>query len=181
MNSTTPSVAPVRTVGQSSQIKLYDNPFEQEEWEYIWKVGERPRWQFGHVSSKESGIPFWAMNLNEDQFFTVTLFLKIRALLREDVSIERVYANGATYGQPGGRHVDSSAPGALTFLIYANPTWEPSWGGRTVFLPPDGECSILPKPKTAVCFPANVPHFADDLSRTFTGLRTTVAYKLARR
>ena len=53
------------------------------------------------------------------------------------------------------------------------------WGGRTVFVLEDGEYPVFPKPKTAVCFPADVAHFSDDVSRKFTGLRVTVAYKLS--
>lgn len=164
----------------TDDITQYDNIFDAADWEYIWKVIRFPKWQFGHVSSNSAdNIPFWVMDLKEDKFFAHNLFRKILDVLQQDLSLDKVYANGATYGQTGSRHTDSSEEGAKTFLIYANRTWEPQWGGRTVFLLNDGERLVFPKPGTAVCFPANIPHFAEDVSRKCLGLRVTVAYKLS--
>ena len=161
-------------------IQVYENVFDPRDWEYIWKVVRFPRWQFGHVSTNAPGeIPFWVMDLKDDPFFSVVLFRKIVELLQRPLVLSRVYANGATFGQSGGRHTDSLEEGATTFLIYANREWNLEWGGRTVFLVGDDERVIAPKPGTAVHFRANIPHFSEDVGRKFTGLRVTVAYKLS--
>ena len=53
------------------------------------------------------------------------------------------------------------------------------WGGKTMFVQDDGRFdAVFPKPGSAVCFPSDILHRAEDTSREFYGIRVTAAYKL---
>jgi hypothetical protein len=53
------------------------------------------------------------------------------------------------------------------------------WGGKTMFVQDDGrfDC-VFPKPGSALCFPSDILHCVEDVSREFYGIRVSAAYKL---
>jgi hypothetical protein len=63
-------------------------------------------------------------------------------------------------------------------LFYANPHWNVSWGGETVFNLNNALYYFIPKPNTGVLFPANIWHYAKSPEKDFFDLRTTIAFKI---
>ena len=95
------------------------------------------KWSFNGIpdSDQPNKIIFWYLPLDNDHFFTKKIFEKIKTTTNQNFSLERVYANGQTYGLSGSLHVDQELGNNqyYTFLYYVQPTWEPEWGGQTVF------------------------------------------------
>ena len=170
----------------TSDVVQYKNFFDKEDWEEIQnKTGYGSNWCFGHTSYGEDHpeyqncVPFWKIDFAEDTFFTDHLLNKIQEKLDTRFKLEHVYANGHTYGQDGSVHIDSLTDNGRTLLLYVNPRWHPVLGGATNFYINDGEVhSIFPKANKAVLFPGQIPHCAAPCTRSFKGLRVTVAWKL---
>lgn len=161
-------------------IVTYENMFSVDD---CWKIIDyvnRPKWVFGHCSnSNEIETPFWAMNLNDDVFFTNYLLNIIEQKTNSKFDLERVYANGHMFGTQGSAHQDGTDKRAKTFLFYAIDEWKIDWAGKTVFLLNENEQHYeLPIPNKGIIFPGRMYHYAEQTSRKFTGLRITVAWKL---
>jgi len=147
---------------------------------------DRPGWKFnGHSKDEDRDKPFWYCPVNSDYYFSDVLWKGVQKTIKDisgdDVEMDTVYLNGATFGQQGYWHMDDqSDDSSRTFLIYANKTWDPEWSGATVFKHPDtGQIeTIYPSPKQAVYFHGMIPHFSQSLTRDFYGIRVTVAYKM---
>lgn len=167
-----------------SDIKVFENVLCPDNIDKIQKYLLTPKsqWCLNNMSTEKS-VPFWSMDLNSNKYFTQDLYSTIISILdkkQKDVILERVYANGQTFGQDGDFHPDSGFDYAYTFLYYCNPTWHPSWAGNTMFY-----CNktrqmkqVMPSPNTAVFFPGKILHCGQSPSRKFNGLRVTLAYKL---
>jgi hypothetical protein len=162
-----------------NEIKVYHNFLTPKEQGIINKVIMQPLWRFGHVSNPGSNNPFWQIHgLETDEFFSVKLLNKIKEKTGDDFDVERIYMNGHTAGGHGNIHKDSDDDRGRTFIIYCNETWNPEFGGSTVFLDKGKVLSTYPYPYSAVYFQNNKEHFAGPLSRNFNGLRVTLAFKL---
>ena len=167
-------------MGQYSEIiKPYTNIFSLDEREEIQKYLKSGNWQFGQTSHpKDIDKKFWIMSLKQEEFFNTYIFNKIQNIVSKRFLLLNVYANGQTYGQSGAWHLDSDSAEDYTFLYYANCNWKTTWGGETVFKFDDTIKYFLPKPNTALLFPATIWHYAKSPSRDFCDLRTTLAFKL---
>ena len=168
-----------------SHIITYDNFFEPEDFKSISNYLNRPMWKWGHGSlpdghpdKPEFATPFWKMDLSAEYFFTNYLFNIISKKTNQRYNLTRCYCNGHTYGTSGIFHEDWHDETGRTVLLYANDTWKQEWGGKTVF---DVNGKYYYKefiPNSIVLFPGIIPHRAESISRFFTGLRKTVAWKL---
>jgi len=162
-----------------NEIKVYHNFLTPQEQTIIDDIIFRPIWRFGHGSTTGSNNPFWQIHgLETDEFFSVKLLNKIKEKTGDDFDVERIYMNGHTAGGHGNIHTDTQDDKGRTFLIYCNQTWNPEFGGSTVFLDGGKVLSTYPYPYSAVYFQNNIEHFAGPLSRNFNGLRVTLAFKL---
>jgi hypothetical protein len=164
-------------------IQVLDDVFASELHQRVVQLVARPRWYFGN-SSVGGGEPgFWKMDL-EGEADVDALWAAARGRCEEiagaSLRVLRQYANGHTYGLGGRTHVDDTAPGHYTLLYYPLASWEPAWGGETVFHRSNGEIAlaVLPKPNRAVLFDARIPHEGRAPSRDYGGLRVTLAFKL---
>jgi len=135
---------------------------------------ERARWSFTGGRPPNS---FWHMDgLEAEPFFREHLFGLICARLGRRFEVQRIYANGQTALQQGAPHVDD---GDLTFLYYPNPRWRAAWNGSLHFLSGGALDAVVPyRPNRAVVFPSSLVHYADAPSKSFPGLRVSLAYKL---
>jgi Rps23 Pro-64 3,4-dihydroxylase Tpa1-like proline 4-hydroxylase len=71
----------------------------------------------------------------------------------------------------------------VTLLYYPNAKWRLAWNGSLLFLSEDEQevARMVPyAPNRVVLFPAAIPHYADAPSKSFPGLRISLAYKLRR-
>jgi hypothetical protein len=108
----------------------------------------------------------------------VTLFNKIQEVTKQKFKLEKAYFNGHTAAGNSYMHTDSIFGTRKTFLIYCNREWHPDLGGGTIFVNDDEKLVLYPEPGSAVCFPANIPHAGQPISKQYTGLRVSLAYKL---
>ena len=160
-----------------TDIKSWDTILTPQEMEEIDKIASRPRWQFGATSSESSlHKKFWKMDIKGYGIFDSVIPEKMEILIPFKFEILDYYMNGHTRGLDGYMHTDDAD---YTFLLFCNPVWDLTWGGKTIFVQDDGRFdAVFPKPGSAVMFPSNMMHYAEDVTREFYGIRVTAAYKL---
>jgi hypothetical protein len=160
-----------------TDIKSWDTILTQDEMNEVDKIVSRPRWQFGatsHIAAPHK--KFWKMDVKGCAIFDTIIQEKIKVLVPFKFEILDYYVNGHTRALDGYMHTDDAD---YTFLIFCNPVWDLVWGGKTIFVQDDGRYdAVFPKPGSAVLFPSNMMHYAEDVSREFYGIRVTAAYKL---
>jgi Rps23 Pro-64 3,4-dihydroxylase Tpa1-like proline 4-hydroxylase len=163
-------------------ISMKSDVLDTPEWRYIVeKTFNGTGWSFTGFSN-DSASKFWYMNLDNDPFFTDLMMKKINSLLVPQFTLDRVYANGQTHGLSGDLHQDVVGGDGkyYTFLYYANPEWDPTWGGYTVFYNRDSTVihSQYPRPNSAVLFDSSIWHAGLEPTRHCKDLRVTIAWKL---
>ena len=105
----------------TEQIKIFDNFLTPEELETCADTIKRPAWSFGQFSDTSPiATPFWMMTLTDDTFFNTHLKSKIDAATKCNFTVQRIYANGQTFGQDGTYHQDDVMDDSYTFCIYVN-------------------------------------------------------------
>jgi Rps23 Pro-64 3,4-dihydroxylase Tpa1-like proline 4-hydroxylase len=161
-------------------IQSYPNFLTDQEQNYvIAKTLKGNTWEFSGFSVADEFI-FWVMILMQDTFFTEHMLNKIKIATKKNFVIDRVYANGQTYGLSGSYHQDMSSNDNTykTFLYYVNPNWKSEWGGSTLFKQ-DEEVYIQPFiSNNAILFDSTIYHAGLDPTRHCKDLRVTVAFKL---
>lgn len=162
----------------TDNIQTYVDVFCQNDYNKVWSFLNSNKWSFGHISNQGSSKKFWSMNLNDNAFFTDHLFNRLKELIGDDYSLERVYANGQTYGLSGEFHQDCLDDYGYTLLYYPSKDWKTNWEGCTVILDGSNLRSFYPHPNTAIMFPGKLLHYGSSPSREFYDLRITIAYKL---
>jgi hypothetical protein len=117
-------------------------------------------------------------NLEEDEFFSVTLLNRIKEVTKDNFTVERIYFNGHNACSQGYPHTDSEQENGRTFLIYCNKVWDLALGGSTNFIIDNEVQSFFPYPKSGLYFKNNILHMASPTSKDFKGVRVTLAFKL---
>lgn len=164
-------------------VKVFSDVFSKEQSQKIVEYFYQPKWEFGHCSNPNPKSLFWIMHFNDDKFFTEELFEVVKqhtsSYINSDFDLERVYANGQTFGQDGEFHIDSSSENDYSFLYYPKNYWDISWGGETVIKNPNGNVHYLhPIENCAVLFPANWWHCGRGPTKECNILRVTISFKL---
>lgn len=171
-----------------NMFDLYDNLRKRREWSFD---------LVSDFSNPKNNYRFWNLRLNDDSFFTDTIFNRIQELTDKKFELLNVSANGQTYGLPGNLHIDMKEENTYTFLYYVNPVWEVTWGGETVFAEIPNKIqnkllktfdkgfthvsntqTIFPVPNMGILFKSNILHAGLEPTRHFKDLRITVAFKL---
>ena len=161
-------------------IQTFKNFTTPDEWKEIKQGIQTGMWIMKGASNPSNTIEgnFWFMDLNHVEFFTKHLFERIP---NGPWKLERVYANGQSFGQNGAFHQDSTDSRAWTFLLYMNEIETlaiNSWGGQTEFETTQGRIVQIPEPNLGILFPSNIHHRGLGPSRYVNDLRVTVAWKL---
>ena len=167
------------------QICILDNFLEKDELQKALEIIKNIRWQFGHKSNSiyPYETPFWSCSLENERFFTDYVLNIIQKTVNKKLQINRVYANGQTFGQDGAYHIDSEEDGTYTFVLYLHEIDEADVelaGGHIYFKLPDFKYKICYEPllNRGILFPSNYIHRACSFSRYIMHLRTCVAFKL---
>jgi hypothetical protein len=160
-------------------------------------------WTWGH-SSLGSSAPsrhdavFWkcdqdALRRSSAVMHLTALVLKLASsAVGKELVLQRVYANGHTFGQGGSMHVDEDGIENYAAIYYANLHWLPQWLGHTHYLPGtlshlqndtdqglDMSVAVLPKAQRLCLHDGRQCHVGTPPHRSFTGLRVTLAWKFA--
>jgi len=167
------------------KIIVIDDFLEKDELQKAIEIIKNIRWEFGHKSnsSKSYETPFWSSSLNENTFFTDYVFNIIQKTFNKKLKINRVYANGQTFGQDGAYHTDDNDETCYTFVLYLHEIDEADVelaGGHIYFKIPDLKYKICYEPllNRGIFFPSYYIHKACSFSRYIMNLRTCVSFKL---
>jgi len=175
----------------TDKIQIFDTFLTPEELEICANAVKRPAWSFGQISQTSPvSTPFWMMTLTDDSFFSTHLKSKIETAANRKFSVQRVYANGQTFGQDGTYHQDDASNDSYTFCIYINKqiTAETAddIGGEFIFKIPNHQpnddpfsrIAVTPLYNRGILFPANYFHKGLAFNRYSKGLRVSIAWKL---
>ena len=146
--------------------------FKSREWAWAGRSGQK----------EDEKVRFWHLDLSRHHLFAVHLKQKIENLVGANFDLERVYANGQTFGQDGYFHQDcTSGRKQFTFLVYMNIIPDKDvddWGGETQFQDGDRIVSYQPFTNSALYFDAHLFHRGLSPKRFVPELRITIAWKL---
>jgi hypothetical protein len=130
------------------------------------------------------------MTLTDDPFFSTHLKSKIETASNCKFSVQRIYANGQTFGQDGTFHQDDRDDNSYTFCIYINKQITAETiddiGGEFVFKIPNqqngpfSQIVISPLYNRGILFPASYFHKGLAFNRYCKGLRISFAWKLVK-
>lgn len=166
-------------------INIYDNFLSNEDLQKCNEYVFGSNWFYGHSSSSSTGFntPFWHMDLIKYDFFTDYLKNKIEKKLNKTFKLNRVYANGQTYGQDGSFHQDDTKVNTTTFCIYVTPL--PSNnddlnGYLYIKIPNNNKyiACVEPLYNRGVSFPSYYYHKGGAFNRYFQNMRICIAFKL---
>ena len=165
-------------VNYSKTIFQYVNVLSESDYNYVYKHISNEKWTFGGSSVPEdpNSFKFLFMNLSDDKIFSNILLKRIEKLTGRKFILERVYANGQTYGLDGNWHIDDPRENAWTFILYLNKDLRTE--GQTEFQVNGDVKIVYPTQNTGVLFKSNTTHRGRAPSRLYTGLRMTAAWKL---
>jgi hypothetical protein len=166
-------------------IHVCDNFLQQDELKKAISIIKENSWKYGHTSlGKETyETPFWHMTLTNDDFFSNNLLKIIEKHFSKKFKLERVYANGQTFGQDGAFHTDTDEPKAFTFCLYLTDikkNYVEIAGGHIFFKLPEYKYKICYEPvfNRGILFPSNYIHKASCFTRYIMDMRICVAWKL---
>ena len=167
------------------KIHIYNNFLSNDELEQCKLVIAKSNWEYGHHSQTEPlSIPFWFMDLINNDFFTIHLKHKIELLMNKKFKLNRVYVNGQTFGQDGLFHQDDTNDNSTTFCIYITPLPDDIFeqvGGHIWFkIPNMNNFSVCVEPlyNRAISFPSNYFHKGTAFNRFINNIRICIAWKL---
>jgi hypothetical protein len=178
---------------EHKHVEVFDNFLTDEELEKCNAAYSKPCWNFGQISQTSPiSTPFWMMTLDNDPFFTNDLLLKIENVTKKKYALQRVYANGQTFGQDGTYHQDDTSDESYTFCLFVNKqiTNETvdNIGGEFVFKIPImsalttahkfSRIVVEPIYNRGILFPSNIFHKGLAFNRYNKGLRISIAWKL---
>jgi hypothetical protein len=173
----------------TDRIQIFDAFLTPEELQTCASTVKRPAWSFGQISQTSPiSTPFWMMTLTDDPFFSTHLKSKIETAANRKFTVQRVYANGQTFGQDGTFHQDDASDESYTFCIYTNKqiTAETAddIGGEFIFKIPNSDndpfsrITVSPLYNRGILFPAAYFHKGLAFNRYCKGLRISIAWKL---
>ena len=168
------------------QIKVHDNFLNSEELIKCKQIIKDGKWEYGHNSNilNKLNTPFFYMDLKHNDFFSDELKTKIEEVLCLKLEVERVYANGQTFGLDGCFHQDSTEYGTITFCLYISPIPIEDIaeiGGNIYFRVPTIEhfsLALEPRYNRGVSFPSTFFHKGTAFNRYVKNMRICIAWKM---
>lgn len=166
------------------KIHVIDNFLDNDELHKCNSIIKLNGWTWGHTSNNDiKNTPFWLMILSDNDYFTIYIKNIIEKTFSKKFKVDRVYANGQTYGQDSVYHTDCSDPNCYTFCLYLTDIKEEyieTAGGHLFFKFPELNYKIGYEPKfnRGILFPSNYLHKACAFSRYIMDLRICIAWKL---
>lgn len=167
-------------------IEKYEDILSDMEYRHLEFLLENVvRWDLSGTSKKNDEVSnhvpqFWFANLLDIDFFSEKMFMKIKKSIGHNYQLNRVYANGQTFGQDGDWHQDCSDGTEYTFLYYFTKSDDLSLIGETYFKIDEEYQCIIPKPNTGIFFNGSLLHKGMSPKRNFMNMRITIAFKMTK-
>lgn len=170
-------------------INVEDNLVNFCQQEYLFGFCKNSKYSFGHSSSSNSAdMSRFVCYLTEEEFGSLELHTIVNDIAEKydlgDLEIIRSYINVYNMSTYLSCHTDDQEEDSITFLYYANPTWEVDWGGETVFYDSHKQeivKSVLPKPGRIVFFNSTIPHASRPSTINALQQKFTIAIKARKR
>ena len=168
-------------------FQKFDNVFTKKQHERVLDTLKQRRWSFDNWAEHEAdkGILCWSLwGLETEPFYNTELLQRIEQITNMKFNVDRIYANGQSFGQDGVFHLDHNEVNQYTFLYYAtelDPLEVYEYGGETQFIQNDGDMyHVYPFTNTAVIFDARIWHRGMAPNKWSKQLRTSLAFKLTK-
>lgn len=140
-------------------------------------------WKYGASSGDSNSVRFWISHLINEKKVLDIILPKIEKMSGLKLEMERVYANGQTYGQDGEFHTDHESYDRYTFILYVSPIFPENIdtvGGFTQFKIDNQIVNVEPYQNRGCLFKSNIMHRGLAPSREVDMLRVTLAFKMKR-
>lgn len=140
------------------------------------------KWKYG-ASSSVGTTRFWQSNFKNEKRIVDIFLPRIEKMVNSAFEIERVYANGQTYGQDGAFHTDHESEDRYTFILYTSsifPSNIDTIGGFTQFKIDNQIVNVQPYQNRGCFFKSNILHRGLAPSRESDMLRVSIALKMKR-
>ena len=162
-------------------ITILDNFINDEELqEVIDAIDNRSSWKHG-AGSGPGGVKFWYAEMIQEATIGKQILTKLEKMFSKKYKIDRMYANGQTFGQDGSFHQDDPDDNAYTLLVYISHITEENVehiGGFTHFKRDGKIINVEPYKKRGLFFKSNLVHRGMAPSRLSDLLHVTLAIKL---
>jgi len=165
------------------KLSIKDNFLNESELREVLNFTNSLSWKYGASSGDSTSVRFWISHLNNEKKIIDIISPKIEKMSGFKIEIERVYANGQTYGQDGVFHTDHESYDRYTFILYVSPIFPDNVdivGGFTQFKIDNQIVNIEPYQNRGCMFKSNIIHRGLAPSREVDMLRVTLAFKLKR-
>lgn len=152
------------------------------------KIIDSSGWRFGHLTATrnpDAEIPAFSQKIYPDALSPIagdTMFPMIyHAVCRtmSNVHIGEILINGQQFWHNTVFHQDCKDNG-MTMLYYVNQDIKESHGGQTHIKVDDDVLKVAPRPGRICLFLGKLMHKGESFNADYTGLRSTIAYKIGR-
>lgn len=154
---------------KAEKIFVVDNAIDYSNQEALFNFCRNSLYSFGHSASSTSATDLsrFICNLTAEELSRTGMDTIFQTLVKKyknrNVRIDRSYINVYFPYTPTALHTDDNDENAISFLAYANPTWQTDWAGETQFFTDDVQDvrkSIFPRGGRVIVFDSNLPHTA---------------------
>ena len=170
----------------SQKIYIVDNFLSENDLKSIKSIINNKKWDYGQSSNgSNKTIKFWMMDLMDENFIKDNITNKIIEEFSSKFTVERLYANGQTYGQNGSFHQDvaDDCGDYFTFCLYINSfkdeIIEEIDGFFFIKIPEEKySLSVAPLNNRGILFPSHYYHKGNAFNNAEYGMRVSIAWKL---
>ena len=168
------------------KIIVIDDFLTKDELDNCTYIIETMKWDFGHGSNSftsDTDVIYWNRDLIDNEYLSIYILKIIEKSFSKKFKINRLYANGQSFGQNGSFHFDDLTPNCYTFCLYLTDIAKEYIDiaeGYLYFSLPEHLHKICYEPKynRGILFPSHYIHKANAFSRYIFDLRVVIAWKL---
>jgi len=162
-------------------ITILDNFINDDELQEMTDaIHNRSSWKYGG-ETVPGGVKFWYAEMIQEATIGKQILTKLEKMFSKKYKINKMYANGQTFGQDGSFHQDHPDDNAYTLLIYISDITEENVeniGGFTHFKRDGKIINVEPYKKRGLFFKSNLFHRGMAPYRLSDLLRVTLAIKV---
>ena len=160
------------------EIKIVDNFLSQKDFFNVSDFCKKATFNYGETDNPDTPPTGMVHNIVESSFIFNIFKRKTDAIVKDDLTLDKMYINCFAPCENPYYHFDSSDSKCITFLYYANKEWKLNDGGETQFFIDEEIKGVVPKPNRMVYFNSSIFHKATSFRDKH---RFTVAIKYIRK